>query len=169
MVRRFGFLLAALGLCWMTYMVASKQGGDIIRQIVGDDRTEEVCFKDGVLSICPLPHSEHWWVYLILLILLAVGAIVLICLACSSNIYGLQSGRVIDKDWRRAYTQKGVYIGTEIGESNIVVGQRLPDQHVPARYRLKLQDPDNPRRKGWVTVTRRQYDMHRVGHRFDPS
>ena len=168
-MRRLGYMGTALALFVGVYMTFAVHGTDILRHIMLDADRPRRCTKNGYPGWCVPESSEYWWALLILGVVLLVAAIIMTALSFSSNIYGLERGRVIDKKWHKAYTQRGMVVGVEIGDSNIMVGQKLPDQHVPARYRLRLEDPARPSRKGWVDVSRWAYIRYDVGQDFVPT
>lgn len=100
------------------------------------------------------PHYP-WWVHTLVIGIFVIFAITLAVMACSSNIYRIKSGEVIQKKWFSSYTQSGVALGLAMGTAP------MPDRHYPAEYWLKLRRGDG--KTGWVCVTRDYYNKMKVG------
>lgn len=160
----------------LLYVLGALAAG-LIAAFLVHARNQEVSSRtsDGQLCtvqqrsilVCQDAPEGKPWVYVLFAVLCALAGIILLVMACSSNIYRLKQGIVLAKRYDPAHTRKGMFVGTEIGDTNIVVGQQLPDEKIPAVYWVQLQDPSRPLRTGWVKVTRYQYNMARRGQSFN--
>jgi hypothetical protein len=103
----------------------------------------------------PTVPQDPWWIHASLITLFLTLSVVLVCMACSMNIYRIKAGQVIDKRWYDSHTQSGLTLGIA------TIGAPLPDTHYAAEYQLKLRRGDG--KTGWVRVSKSYYQTKRVG------
>lgn len=93
-----------------------------------------------------------------------------------SGCGGPEEGRVVDRDFRRAYTDgwwsHDCYSYDNNGQCNLSVPVYHEDYH-PDRWRLKLRNCGGPDgegecKTGWVTVTQHTFDKTRDGSWYPP-